>query len=249
MTGAGAPEAVKWRLPEGLRVYAVGDVHGCHAMLERLLEAIEADHAARPAARRQLIFLGDLINRGSGTRAVIERLMSLDPLETLFLAGNHEEVLCGLWRGNDDLAPLFHRCGARATMLSYGVSPDDYDAWDDAQLAAAVRSYIPASHIAFLEGFADRHMLGDYLFVHAGIRPGVPIGVQSAQDMRWIRTEFTGSARDHGCMVVHGHSIVEQPELHPNRIAVDTGAYRGGHLSAVGIEGGETWFLGVAPQQ
>lgn len=237
------PAPVARRLPDDLRVYAIGDVHGRHDLLEGLLDAIERDHAARPPAARQLIFLGDLINRGAGSREVIERLMALDPAETLFLTGNHEEVLCQLWRGDDDLASLFHRCEAKSTMVSYGVAPDEYDSWDYGQLAKAVRSHIPESHIAFLESFADRHMLGDYLFVHAGIRPGVPIGVQTSQDMRWIRSEFTGSDHDHGCIVVHGHTIVREPELRSNRIAVDTGAYRSGKLTAVGIEGSDSWFL------
>jgi serine/threonine protein phosphatase 1 len=231
-------------LPAGERIYAIGDIHGRLDCLDRLLALIDADDAARGAAETTLVFLGDLINRGSESRAVIDRLITVAATRpAIFLMGNHEEILIRAWEGDRRATALLHRVGGRETMISYGVSATGYDAIDTDGLTALVGARIPAGHIAFLRGFADSHVRGDYLFTHAGIRPGIAIDAQDPADLRWIRGEFLKDTRDHGMMVIHGHSVTEDVDDRPNRIGIDTGAYASGKLTALGIEGGARWIL------
>ena len=147
------------------------------------------------------------------------------------------------WEGDRKAAGLFHRVGGRETLLSYGVTEIEYDACDLGDLADLIGKYVPVEHIAFLRKFVDQWQCGDYLFVHAGIRPGVPLDEQRDSDLRWIRREFLDDPRDHGVMVVHGHSITEAVDEQPNRIGIDTGAFASGKLTALGIEGTEKWVL------
>lgn len=231
-------------VPDGVRMYAVGDIHGRCDLLDRLIALIDADdRASTVTGQAQLVLLGDYINRGPQSRDVVARVRALVDRGAIALGGNHEEVLCRLWHGNDTLAGLFHRAGGRATMLSYGADPDAYDAWDLSELAEQVRAIIPEQDIDFLDNLPETHRAGDYLFVHAGIRPGVAMGQQRRADLRWIREEFTRSSADHGCVVVHGHTIVAEPEDRPNRIGVDTGAYASGRLCAVRLEGATRRFI------
>jgi serine/threonine protein phosphatase 1 len=234
-----------WQVPAGKRLYAIGDIHGRLDLLDILLDKIAADDAARGPAHTKLIFLGDLADRGPDSAGVVARLMALSQsqLDCVFLAGNHEELMIGVWDGQMRLASTFHRAGGRATLISYGVAPDDYDQWDFEQLTEATARHIPADHIAFMKGFVDQHREGDYLFVHAGIRPGVALEEQDAADLRWIRGEFVRSEVDHGLMVIHGHTITEDVDERPNRIGIDTGAFQSGKLTAIGLEGGERWYL------
>jgi serine/threonine protein phosphatase 1 len=232
------------RLPAGERVYAIGDVHGRRDCLDQLLETIDADNEARGPAETTLVFLGDLVDRGPDSRGVIERAMSAPATRRcVFLMGNHEEILIHTWEGDRRSAALFHRVGGRETMMSYGLAPHDYDGLDLPGLASEVGTRVPVEHIAFLRRFEDSWRAGDYLFVHAGIRPGVPLEAQSPADLRWIRREFLDDARDHGAVVIHGHSITETPDVQPNRIGIDTGAFASGKLTAVGLEGASRWFL------
>jgi serine/threonine protein phosphatase 1 len=244
----GKPEPLpprNWRAPDGLRIYAIGDIHGCRRELDILIAKIEADNAARPPARTQIIFLGDLADRGPDSRGVIERLMQLAEARdnVRFIFGNHEELLILAWEGNKRALGLFNRVGGRETMHSYGVSDDIYDAATLDDLGEIVASYIPAAHIEFLRGFEDWIVAGDYLFVHAGVRPGASIEEQEASDLRWIRREFTEHRGDFGHMVIHGHTITEAVDAQPNRIGIDTGAFATGRLTAIGIEGEDRWFL------
>jgi serine/threonine protein phosphatase 1 len=234
-----------WSLPPGQRVYAIGDIHGRLDLLERLMAKIDTDDAARAAAETTLIFLGDLADRGPDSRGVIERLLALEATRpnTVFLAGNHEELMIRVWEGERGSAATFNRAGARATLMSYGVSGDDYDAWDLDDLTAATARVIPEAHIAFLKRFSDWHQRGDYLFVHAGIRPGIHIEDQDVVDLRWIRNDFTKSTQDHDVMVIHGHTITHDVDEQPNRIGIDTGAFQSGILTAIGLEGGDRWYL------
>ena len=163
--------------------------------------------------------------------------------KTILLMGNHEEILIRAWEGDRKAAGLFHRVGGRETLLSYGVSEADYDACDLGDLADLIAAHVPIEHIAFMRNFVDQWQCGDYLFVHAGIRPGLPLDEQRASDMRWIRREFLDDPRDHGMMVVHGHSITEAVDERPNRIGIDTGAFASGKLTALGIEGTEKWVI------
>jgi len=232
------------RLPEGERVYAIGDIHGRRDCLEALLNAIDADDATRGPANTTIIFLGDLVDRGPDSRGVIEiAVATAKARRCVFLMGNHEEILIHSWEGDKRAAGLFHRVGGRETLMSYGISAHDYDQLDLVGLTDATARLVPAEQIAFLRGFEDSFTLGDYHFVHAGVRPGVALDAQAPADLRWIRREFLDDPRDHGAMIVHGHSITETPDLRANRIGIDTGAFASGTLTAVGLEGAAHWFL------
>ncbi len=238
------PEPRAFALPAGERVYAIGDIHGRRDCLDALIGMIDADDEGRGRADTKLVFLGDLVDRGADSRGVIERAMHVaQSPKTILLMGNHEEILIRAWEGDRKAAGLFHRVGGRETLISYGVTEAEYDACDFGDLADLIATHIPAEHIAFMRNFVDQWQCGDYLFVHAGIRPGRPIDEQSASDMRWIRREFLDDPRDHGMMIVHGHSITEAVDVQPNRIGIDTGAFASGKLTALGIEGTETWVI------
>ena len=244
--GSRKPAAPRlWSAPEGQRIYAIGDIHGRLDLLDQLLAKIDSDDATRGSAHTQLIFLGDLVDRGADSRGVVERLMTLAAASdnVRFLKGNHEELLIRVWEGDARAIGMFHRVGGRATMLSYGMDPDQYDDAELAELATMIAGHVPVGHIAFLRGFDDWIIAGDYLFVHAGIRPGLSIEEQSPSDLRWIRTEFTECEDIHEMMVVHGHSITEYIDERPNRIGIDTGAFQSGVLTAIGIEGTARWYL------
>ena len=229
----------------GRRAYVVGDVHGRLDLLDELIGQIEADLAERPIAKAHLIFVGDLIDRGPASAQVVERLRTYrhPGLETVFLLGNHEEVLLRILEGESELISKWRRFGGKECMQSYGADPAEFARLDDEQALAAVRALVPASHVEFLNGFADTCRFGDYLIVHAGIRPGVEFERQSQTDLRWIRDPFLGHGGDHGFVVVHGHTIVPKVEERSNRIAIDTGAYRSGRLTALVIEEAERRYL------
>jgi serine/threonine protein phosphatase 1 len=235
----------EWRAPDGQRIYAIGDIHGRYDLMMQLLDQIGADDAARARVDTQLIFLGDLVDRGPQSRDVIEHLMRLKAAipSVRLIAGNHEELLIRTWKGDKRSAGLFNRVGGKDTMLSYGVEEHVYDSADLGELTALVAAYVPAEHIAFLESFEDSVAMGDYLFVHAGIRPGYDLAEQEASDLRWIRRDFTEHRGDHGCMVIHGHTIVDDVDRQTNRIGIDTGAFATGKLTAIGLEAAEVWFL------
>lgn len=231
--------------PRGHRAYVVGDIHGRLDLVEQLLGRIERDNRARRKAKTSIVFLGDLIDRGPQSAEVVERLRLFRPAwaRTVFLMGNHEEVLLRIAGGEAGLIHDWLRFGGAECARSYGLDPE---ALARARPSAAVRMVeqaVPVEHRKFLAGFVDTASFGQYLFVHAGVRPGVPLASQLPHDLRWIRFPFLGDERDHGRVVVHGHTISETIEVRPNRIGVDTGAYRTGVLSALGIEEAERWVL------
>ena len=232
-------------LPSGYRLYAIGDVHGRDDLLGDLLGQIEADASRRGGAKLVLVFLGDLIDRGPASAQVVERLRTYCPagVRRVFLAGNHEEVLLSILDGEIRLIPDWLRFGGAACLASYGVDAARLRRLPPAQALETLRSAIPQSHREFLGGFEDTFRAGDYLFVHAGIRPGIALDQQSRTDLRWIREPFLANDSDHGFKVVHGHTISEQVEERANRIGVDTGAYRSGVLTAIGLEGSARWYL------
>jgi serine/threonine protein phosphatase 1 len=234
-----------WNAPDGERLYAIGDIHGRLDLLNVLLAKIEADDAARPAAKTKIIILGDLPDRGPDSRGVIEKLMrmSATSADIVFLMGNHEEMMIRTYQGDRQIAGTFDKTGGKATMLSYGVPEELYDAWDLGELAVNAAQYIPADHIEFLNSFDDMYRAGDYLFVHAGIAPGIAIEDQNPAELRWIRRSFIDSTVDHGVMVIHGHTITEDVDIRPNRIGIDTGAFNSGVLTAIGLEGSDRWFI------
>lgn len=231
--------------PPGKRLYAVGDIHGRLDLLNDLLGRINDDIAARSVPSAAVVFLGDLIDRGPQSAGVIERLCTLTPFpaETLCLLGNHEEVLLRVLAAEPDLAYDWLGYGGDACAESYGVDPVALTAMDEARIATTLGDAIPARHIAYLKRCGDTVSFGDYLLVHAGIRPGVPIEDQEPKDLRWIRQPFLSDAHDHGCMVIHGHTISEGVEQRSNRIGIDTGAYRTGLLTAAVIEGDDLHFI------
>jgi serine/threonine protein phosphatase 1 len=233
----------------GYRAYVVGDIHGRLDLLEELLAKIHAELQHRPSEKTLLVFVGDLIDRGPASALVLERLWTYRRagVEPMFLLGNHEEVLLRILGGDARLIAQWRRFGGSECLQSYGVDSSQFAHLSDEQALAIIREAIPREHVRFLESFADSCRFGDYLFVHAGIRPGVDLDQQSQNDMRWIREPFLLDDRDHGFVVVHGHTISGEPEMLANRIGIDTGAYRSGVLTALAIEGTERWLIDTRP--
>lgn len=239
---------VPTHLPEGARgyrAYVVGDVHGRLDLLNRLLATIHAEIDSGPRRKTLLIFVGDLIDRGPASAGVIERLRSYDKtgVRLVVLLGNHEEVLLRILEGDSSLVESWLQFGGAECLESYGVDPRALAALEPQQAVAMISKAIPAAHSRFLAGCADSFRFGDYLVVHAGIRPGIDLDQQLQSDLRWIREPFLGDRTDHGFVVVHGHTITEAVEVLPNRIAIDTGAYASGCLTALAIDGAERWFI------
>ncbi|MFN3401948.1 MAG: metallophosphoesterase family protein, partial [Ferrovibrio sp.] len=224
------------RLPPGLRVYAIGDIHGRADLLDRLHDQIQADLSTAPE-KTVIVYLGDYVDRGADSHGVIERLTRsrFSNVETIALLGNHEDMLlqfmdapygASLWLSN----------GGDATLASYKVKvPASFD--DLLFTQRALLGAMPRHHKQFLASLPEQVQYGDYLFVHAGIKPGLPLDRQSREQMIWIRDVFLNSEVDHGLIVVHGHTIVHEVEWRSNRIGVDTGAYTTGRLTALVLEG------------
>lgn len=226
-------------LPDGLRIYAVGDIHGCACRLAALHRLIAADAEARPAARMVLLHLGDYVDRGPDSAAVIARLLGPAPsprLETVHLLGNHDAMMrealrpgaseraIGAWLAN----------GGEATLLSYGLRARERAAW----------GRVPEPHRRFLEDRPLVWLAGGYAFVHAGLRPGVPLAEQREEDLLWIREPFLAAPPgSFPLVVVHGHTPMRRPEVLPHRIGIDTGAVFGGPLTCLVLEGAECRFL------
>jgi serine/threonine protein phosphatase 1 len=233
-----------YAMPPGVRAYAIGDIHGEAALLRSLLDHIVDDCERLPQAEIHFVFLGDYIDRGPDSKGVIELLTQYRTLDTNFhfLKGNHEDAMLAIIDGNEDDLPGWLRFGGRQTLDSYGISQRAV-AMGGPFLRAEFAEKIPSPHLAFLRELKMKVELGDYLFVHAGIRPGVPLDQQDDRDLMWIRREFLGFSGQHPHMVVHGHTISPEVELLPNRIGVDTGAYASGRLSAVVLEGSDIRIL------
>ena len=236
---------VSYFIPAGQRVYAIGDIHGRLDLLDQLLAEVRADDDSRGAAETMLLFLGDLVDRGPDSSGVIRRLMELRESGTKcrFLLGNHDEVFLKAARGEARAMRFLTRIGGKETILSYGLSVDEYQKADYPELVQMLVERVPPSHTDFLSSFENYVEIGDYLFVHAGIKPGIEIANQDDADMRWIRGEFLNCRDSHGKMVVHGHTISTEPQILPNRIGIDTGAFASGRLTALGLESDQRWFL------
>jgi len=231
-------------VPDGRRIYAVGDIHGRLDLLDKLLALIEADDAARGTACTEMVFLGDLIDRGPDSYGVVERLFALRERGSVrYLMGNHEEVFLRATEGDLRALRFLIRIGGRQTLISYGISEEEYRSLDYGELLQLLQERVPTRHIAFLSSFENWIEVGDYLFVHAGIRPGVPVEEQKTSDLYWIREDFLTHGHDFGKMIVHGHSISAEPELKANRLGIDTGAYQSGTLTALGLEGEDRWLI------
>ena len=233
------------RTPRGYRAYAVGDVHGRLDLLDRMLGLVEADLAEHPSRRALLLFLGDIIDRGPASAQAIERLRTYrhSSVRTVFLMGNHEEVLLRILNGERGILDSWLRFGGADCLMSYGVDPTSVKALPEREALQLIRRSVPEAHRKFIAEWADTLRFGDYLFVHAGIRPSIDLSMQSQSDLRWIRHPFLDDDSDHGFVIVHGHTIAEEVVERPNRIGIDTGAYRTGILTALVLEGENRRFL------
>ncbi|MCY1669466.1 metallophosphoesterase family protein [Novosphingobium sp. SL115] len=230
-------------VPHGERVYAIGDVHGRRDLLCSLVQKIELDDAARGAARTTIVFLGDLIDRGPDSAGVIADILDLSHRRAVrVLAGNHEEMLLAALE-SEAVLRRFLEYGGRETVVSYMGDLEAYRLLTMTELTQLLPALLPVAHLAFLRNLEDQIRIGDYLFVHAGIRPGVRLPDQRPADLRWIRGGFLDSDENFGAMVIHGHTISEHVEMRSNRIGIDTGAYLHGKLTAIGLDGTERWFL------
>lgn len=236
-------------VPPGRRVYAIGDIHGRDDLFGRLVDMIRADHAARPPAQMTLILLGDLVDRGPTSAQVVERAMRLreEFPDTRLLIGNHEECFLAALTGDVRRLRFFMRIGGDATVQSYWNDGTNLAEASFETVAEKLPQMVPQAHIDYLGSGEDVIEIGDYVFVHAGIRPGVELDRQTISDLRWIREEFLNDPRDHGKMIVHGHTICDEVDEWPNRIGIDTGAFRSGILSALVLEGTERRYLDTAP--
>ncbi|WP_114952884.1 metallophosphoesterase family protein [Sphingosinicella terrae] len=230
---------------EGARLYAIGDVHGCLDLLDSLLAKIEADAASREVRKTYIVFLGDLIDRGPASAGVLDRLRTYRPegATPIFLAGNHEEIFQRIVGGESDILADWLKFGGSECLESYGLDPAELGRIAPGEAVERIRSKVPQEHVDFIDGFADTFRFGDYLLVHAGIRPGLELHEQEQFDLRWIREPFLSFEDEHGLVVVHGHTIVDQVDERPNRIGLDTGAYRTGVLTALVIEDDARWYL------
>ncbi|MEE9249807.1 MAG: metallophosphoesterase family protein [Alphaproteobacteria bacterium] len=238
---AGAP-----KVPDGTRVYVVGDVHGRADLLRQLHGQILEHAKAFAGGRKAVVYLGDYVDRGLQSREVIELLLD-EPLagfEAVYLKGNHEQFLLE-FLADASIGPTWMFNGGDATLYSYKVGRTGLWSGDEAlrRLQADFRANLPERHLEFVRSLDLSHVEGDYLFVHAGIRPGVPFEEQKEFDLLWIREEFLHSQADYGRVVVHGHTIVPDPEIRANRIGVDTGAFASGRLTCLVLEGESRTFL------
>ena len=240
-------------LPPGVRIYAVGDIHGRLDLLNELLAQIAADISSRPAVRPVSIFLGDYIDRGPSSRETIDRLIKhAEANESVFLKGNHEQIAISCLRDRA-LFERWMRLGGLETLMSYGITPGaSSDDRQSVRLQASFHDALPQSHFRFFRDLQSSFGLGDYFFAHAGVKPEIPLAHQKESDLLWIRQEFLESRVDFGKIVIHGHTPVPDVEIAPNRINIDTGAYATGRLSCLVIDA-DSWSVidtqGCAGQQ
>jgi serine/threonine protein phosphatase 1 len=239
-------ETVAPEVPPGSRIYAVGDIHGRADLLRQMHSLIHHDAYERQAPRNVVVYLGDYIDRGDASPAVIDLLLDepLPGFQSVHLKGNHEDTLLSFL---DDAAfgQGWLLYGGAETLMSYGVRlPRPGSSAQELERAQAeLQARLPPRHRRFMAELRLTHEEGDYLFAHAGIRPGVPLEQQQAQDLLWIRDEFLLSDAEFGKIVVHGHTITARPDVQRNRIGIDTGAFASGTLTCLVLEGAEWSFL------
>jgi len=230
-------------VPEGCRVYAIGDIHGRSDLLDRLLGLIRKD-AAGFRGVVTLVFIGDYVDRGRDSKGVIDILLEVrTEFATHFLCGNHDRAMLN-FLADPGTYPGWRNIGGADTLLSYGVAPPDAE--DGNALRQARDKFlraVPGPHMGILNTLEMSVEIGDYYFVHAGVRPGVPLDGQTFMDMMWIRDEFLNSDADFGKIIVHGHSPLRKPVRKSNRLSIDTGAYSTGKLTAAMLEGTQCKFL------
>jgi len=226
------------KLPDGLCIYAIGDIHGCARQLQEVFAAIDRHLSQAAPARALHVFLGDYIDRGPASRQTIDLLIERSRRhESIFLKGNHEAFLLEVLQDASRLE-AWKEFGGFQTLMSYGLAPSIKPGRDEQhELVQALQRGMPEHHRHFFSNLRSSFLCGDFLFVHAGIRPGVPLPKQCEEDLLWIRNEFLQSEEDFGKFVVHGHTPVPKPDIRPNRINIDTGAYATGILTLLTIQG------------
>ncbi len=233
------------------RIYAIGDIHGRYDLLLTLLDEIrDFDAGLKSSKSTHMIFLGDMIDRGPRSAAVLELLFTLSRMQKVtVLLGNHEELMLRAIDGEPGTMRAWLRLGGRATLRSFGVEPPE-GVFDRATLTRAINKAIPKELLSWLRTLPLSARSGDYFFCHAGIRPGIDINRQRKEDLLWIRDEFLDSDESHGAVIVHGHSISPDVEVRHNRIGIDTGAYRTDMLTTVYLEGRKCGIIstGEPPQ-
>jgi serine/threonine protein phosphatase 1 len=235
--------------PAGTRLYAVGDIHGCKELLDRMLAAILSNAERSQAKRCTVIFLGDYIDRGPQARAVIETLMTGPPttsqwarFQWICLRGNHEAAMLRFleesaagpnWLANGGLPTIESYIGRSIPSVGIGLG----------ELQDTLLKALPSEHRMFLNSLPYWHVEGDYFFTHAGVRAGIPLDQQATADLLWIRDDFLNSTADYGKIIVHGHTPTPTPEFRRNRIGIDTGACFSGRLTTLVAEEAKRWIL------
>lgn len=230
------------------RIYAIGDVHGRYDLFRQLMHIIERDQADRSPMPTQVLLLGDIVDRGPDSARMVKGCMNLTASTDRFmvLKGNHEEMMVKALKGDLTVYRHWLTFGGRETLISWGVDPLIAEGPATMDNLASAAATVGAKPVSWLEKLPLQYRYGDYLFVHAGIRPGISLRRQHPDDLLWIKDDFLESDASHGPMIVHGHSISDAPVFRTNRIGIDTGAYRSGRLTALAIEGSQRWTLDTA---
>ncbi len=234
-------------LPADNRLYCIGDIHGREDLLAQLHDLIYAD-AEDYSGSKTIVYLGDYIDRGPDSKQVIDLLIDNQQLNTfkkVYLLGNHEQVLLQfLHTADPNIANDWFKFGGISTLMSYGVQLRGIPTLKDLpRIRTELAKKIPTEHIKFYQNLALSYESGDYFFVHAGVKPKIKLDNQSQEDLLWIRDEFINSNLFHGRIIVHGHTVKQEPELLSNRIGIDTGAYNTGVLTSAVFEGFDCKFI------
>ncbi|MFZ1741931.1 MAG: metallophosphoesterase family protein [Pontixanthobacter sp.] len=230
-------------VPVGQRVYVIGDIHGRLDLLDALVRAIETDDQQSAKAETTIIFLGDLVDRGPQSAGVIKLAMLWQEYRNIrFLTGNHEEMFLDAFK-DVEVMRHFLKHGGRETILSYGVTPKQFNKASIEDLQVLMQEHVPKGDRKFLKSFENMIEIGDYMFVHAGINPKRAMDEQKPRELRWIRDPFLNHRDSHSHIIVHGHTITEGIDEKNNRIGIDTGAYRSGKLTALVLEGDKRRYI------
>jgi serine/threonine protein phosphatase 1 len=240
MLGLSRSKAEIWkpRLPDGIRIYAITDIHGCADLLQQMFTVIDRDLTTGRSMRAIHVFLGDYIDRGPDSCRTVELLIERSRKhESVFLKGNHEAFLFDVLKDPAGLQD-WKQYGGLQTLTSYGLRPSlNPDPAEQADLIKQLAVAIPPHQRRFFNNLRLRFVCGDFFFVHAGVKPGVALARQEEHDLLWIREEFLTSERRFGKYIVHGHTPVREPDILPNRANIDTGAYATGNLTLLTIQG------------
>lgn len=231
------------QIQPGLRIYAIGDVHGCIKELKQMIANIGSDQASTPSKQSKIIFLGDYVDRGPANRDVIDYLIELQnsQRDIVFLMGNHDQRVLSFLKNPEGEGDSFLTWGGEPTLRDYGVISGEYENFKE--IAEAFEEKLPKDHQEFLKNLEYFHCIDDYFFCHAGVRPEVSLNEQTEQDLCCIRSDFLFHEKPFEKVIIHGHTIVDEPEVKLNRINVDTCCYDTGRLTAVVLEGKSHRFL------